>query len=90
MSVTHYNQTKVLTTWFLNHLLDEYIDNKKHEVWIQDTWSTARRPKSQRKAKDGHLKEGEAAKPTSGMKSSKTKERAKKSSKSNPSETNFP
>jgi hypothetical protein len=34
------------------------------------------------KAKEGHL-EGEAAKPTSGMKSGKTKERVKKSSKLN-------
>jgi hypothetical protein len=53
----------------------------KFEFWIQDTWSRARRPKSQRKADEGYL-EGEAAKPTSGMKSGKTKERAKKSSKS--------
>jgi hypothetical protein len=36
--------------------------------------------KSQRKVQEGHLEE-EAAKPTSGMKSSKIKERAKKSSK---------
>jgi hypothetical protein len=27
--MTHYNQTKVLTTWFLNLPLDEYIDNTK-------------------------------------------------------------
>jgi hypothetical protein len=33
-SMTHHNQTKVLTTWFLNLPLDEYIDNKKHKVWI--------------------------------------------------------
>jgi hypothetical protein len=31
-SMTHYNQTKKLTTWFLNLPLDEYIDNKKHKV----------------------------------------------------------
>jgi hypothetical protein len=37
-SMTHHNQTKELTTWFLN-LLDESIDNKstKFEVQIQDT-----------------------------------------------------
>jgi hypothetical protein len=83
--MTHHNQTEVLTTWFLNLPLDEYIDNKntKFEFQIQDTWCTARGPKSQRKGEEDHLEEGEAAKPTSGMKSGKTKERAKKSSKSN-------
>jgi hypothetical protein len=32
-SMTHHNQTKELTTWFLNLPLDESIDNKRHEVW---------------------------------------------------------
>jgi hypothetical protein len=32
--MTHHNQTKVLTIWFLNLPLDEYIDNKKFKVWI--------------------------------------------------------
>jgi hypothetical protein len=33
-SMTHHNQTRELTTWFLNLLLDESIDNKstKFEV----------------------------------------------------------
>jgi glycine cleavage system H lipoate-binding protein len=37
-SMTHHNQTKELTTWFLNIPLDESIDNKstKFEVRIQD------------------------------------------------------
>jgi hypothetical protein len=37
-SMTHHNQTKELTTWFLNLPLDESIDNKsiKFEVQIQD------------------------------------------------------
>jgi hypothetical protein len=37
-SMTHHNQTKKRTTWFLNLLLDESIDNKstKFEVQIQD------------------------------------------------------
>jgi hypothetical protein len=37
-SMTHYNQTKERTTWFLNLSLDESIDNKstKFEVRIQD------------------------------------------------------
>jgi hypothetical protein len=34
--MTHYNQTKELTTWFLNLPLDEYIDIKKHMVWISN------------------------------------------------------
>jgi hypothetical protein len=36
-SLTHHNQTKKLTTWFLNLHLDESIDNKstKFEVQIQ-------------------------------------------------------
>jgi hypothetical protein len=29
MSMTHHNQTKLPTTWFLNLSLDEYINNKK-------------------------------------------------------------
>jgi hypothetical protein len=38
MSMTHDNQTKELTTWFLNLPLDEFIDIKstKFEVRIQD------------------------------------------------------
>jgi hypothetical protein len=37
-SMTHHNQTNKLTTWFLNLLLDESIDNKstKYEVRIED------------------------------------------------------
>jgi hypothetical protein len=37
-SMTHHNQIKELTTWFLNLPLDESIDNKntKFEVQIQD------------------------------------------------------
>jgi hypothetical protein len=37
-SMTHHNQTKELTTWFLNLPLDDSIDNKgtKFEVQIQD------------------------------------------------------
>jgi hypothetical protein len=36
--MTHHNQTKELTTWFLNLPLNESIDNKiiKFEVQIQD------------------------------------------------------
>jgi hypothetical protein len=31
-SVTHHNQTKELTTWFLNLPLDESTDNKSKKV----------------------------------------------------------
>jgi hypothetical protein len=30
--MTHHNQTKILTSWFLNLPLDESINNKKHKV----------------------------------------------------------
>jgi hypothetical protein len=30
--MTHHNQTKELTTWFLISPLDESIDNKGHKV----------------------------------------------------------
>jgi hypothetical protein len=35
--MTHHNQTKELTTWFLNLPLDESIDNKKHKVWSSNS-----------------------------------------------------
>jgi hypothetical protein len=37
-SMNHHNQTKELTTWFLNLPLDESIENKstKFEVRVQD------------------------------------------------------
>jgi hypothetical protein len=46
--MTHYNQTKELTTWFLNLPLDESIDNEsiKFEVRIQ-----LKDPNSQEKLK---------------------------------------
>jgi hypothetical protein len=36
--MTHHNQNKELTTWFLNLLIDEFIGNKstKFKVQIQD------------------------------------------------------
>jgi hypothetical protein len=45
----------------------------KFEFQIQDTWSIARRPKSQERAQEGHLEEGEAVKPTSGTENRQTK-----------------
>jgi hypothetical protein len=34
-SMTHHNQTKKLTTWFLNLPLDESIDNKSIKFEVQ-------------------------------------------------------
>jgi hypothetical protein len=34
-SMTHHNQTKELTTWFLNLPLDESIDNKSTKFEVQ-------------------------------------------------------
>jgi hypothetical protein len=62
MSITHHNQTKVLTTWFLNLPLDEYIDNtkaqslnfesKKHEAPLEDQKPKKRSKRSSRKRKN--------------------------------------
>jgi hypothetical protein len=78
--MTHRNQTKELTTWFLNLSLDESIDNKsiKFEIRIQDPWSTARRPKKPRKPQEDHLEEGQPQKLTKGKKSGKVKQNGKK------------
>jgi phage protein D len=55
----------------------------KFEFQIQDTWSTARRPKSQRKAEEGHLEEGKVAKLTNGMKRGKPKKEQRKAQAQN-------
>jgi hypothetical protein len=49
--MTHHNQTKVLTTWFLNLPLDEYIDKKTQSLNFKSKTpgSTARRPKAKEK-----------------------------------------
>jgi hypothetical protein len=36
--MTHHNQTKEMTTWFLKLPLDESIDNKKHKVLSSNPW----------------------------------------------------
>jgi hypothetical protein len=36
--MTHHNQTKELTTWFLNLPLDESIENKRHKIWSLNPW----------------------------------------------------
>jgi hypothetical protein len=76
--MTHRNQTKKLTTWFLNLPLDE-SDNKstKFEVRIQDPMKHSYKPKKSRKAQEGHLEEGKPQKPTKDMKSGKGKQNGK-------------
>jgi hypothetical protein len=84
--MNHHNQTKVLTTWFLNLPFDESIDNTKAQSLKFESktlWSIARRPKKPRKAQEGHLEEGKAARSTKGKKSGKPRKRAKESSNSN-------
>jgi hypothetical protein len=52
--MTHHNQTKELTTWFLNLPLDESIDNKKHKVWSLNSRpheAQLEDPKNQKKLK---------------------------------------
>jgi hypothetical protein len=66
--MTHHNQTKELTTWFLNLPLDESIYNKNIILKFESKtpWSTARRPKKPNKAQEGHLEEGQSQKLTKG------------------------
>jgi hypothetical protein len=52
--MTHHNQTKELTTWFLNLPLDESIDNKstKYEVQIQDPMKHSKKtPKAKKSSR---------------------------------------
>jgi hypothetical protein len=78
--MTHHNQTKELTTWFLNLPLDESIDNKntKSKSRIQDPMKHSLMTNSQQEAQESHLEEGEAARPTKGTKGGKTTKRARK------------
>jgi hypothetical protein len=75
--MTHHNQTKELTIWFLNFPLDESIGNKSLKFKSKNPWSTARRPKKPRKAQEGHLEEGKPQKPANDTKSGKAKQNGK-------------
>jgi hypothetical protein len=78
--MTHHNQTKELTTWFLNLPLDESIDSKgtKFKVQIQDPMKHNKETKKLRKAQEGHLEEGKPQKPTKGMKGRKIMKKQEK------------
>jgi hypothetical protein len=73
MSMTHHNQTKKLTTWFLNLSFDESIDNKRHKVRNSNPRSHKALLEDQRprKAQECHVQEGKAARPTKVTKSGK-------------------
>jgi hypothetical protein len=73
-SMTHHNQTKELTIWFLNLPLDESIDNKGTKFKSKIPWSTAKRPKTPRKTQEDHLEDGKPQKQANGTKSGKAKQ----------------
>jgi hypothetical protein len=74
-------KTKVLTTWFLNLPLDEFIDNKKHKVWSSNSkpHEAQLEDQSQEKAQEDHLEEGKATKPTKARKAVNQVKMVKKS-----------
>jgi hypothetical protein len=78
-SMTHHNQTKELTTWFLNLPLMSPLTTKAQSLKFKSKtpWSTARRPKKPRKAQEGHLKYGKPQKPANGTKNGKAKPNCK-------------
>jgi hypothetical protein len=77
--MTHHNQTNELSTWFLNLLHDESIDNKRHKFWSSNSrpHEVQLEDKRPRKTQECHLEEGKATKPTQGMKSGKSKQNDK-------------
>jgi hypothetical protein len=86
-SMTHHNQTKELTTWFLNLPLDESIDNKstKFKVQIQDPMKHSLKTQKAKKSSRRSSKKRKIAKASERHKKrqsqAKWQERAKKSSK---------
>jgi hypothetical protein len=77
--MTHHNQTKVLTNWFLDLPLDESIDNKKHKVWILNPRHNEAQLEDQkpRKAQEGHLGEGKNRKTNKRHKKRENKQNGK-------------
>jgi hypothetical protein len=77
--MTHHNQTKELTTWFLNLSLDESLTTKARSLKFESKTprSTARRSKKPKKAQEGHLEDGKPQKLTTGTKSSRSKQNDK-------------
>jgi hypothetical protein len=78
-SMTHHNQTKERSTWFLNLPLMSPLITKAQSLKFESKtpWSTARRPKKPRKDQEGHPEEGKPQKPANGTKSGKTKQNGK-------------
>jgi hypothetical protein len=75
-SMTHHNQTKELTTWFLNRPLDESINNKKYKVrnWDPKSHETQLEDQKPRKAPEGHLEEGKTIRPAKRHEKQQTKQ----------------
>jgi hypothetical protein len=78
-SMTHHNQTKELTIWFLNPPFMSPLTTKAQSLKFESKipWSTSRRPKKLEKAQEGHLEEERPQKPTKGTKSGKAKQNGK-------------
>jgi hypothetical protein len=75
----------VLTTWFLNLPLDEYIDNTKAQSlnFESKTHETQLEDQKPRKAQEGYLEEGKTIKPTNGTTSGKPKKKKRKAQTQN-------
>jgi hypothetical protein len=62
-SMTHHNQTKELTTWFLNLPLDESINKStKFEVRIQDLMRHSKKTQKAKKSSRMSFRRGKTAK----------------------------
>jgi hypothetical protein len=75
--MTHHNQTKELITWFLNLLLDEYIDNKRHSLNSRPHEAQLEDQKDKKSLED-HLEKGKPQKATKDTKSGKITKRVGK------------
>jgi hypothetical protein len=74
------SQTKVLTIWFFNLSLDEYLDNTKAQSlnFESKTHETQLEDRKPRKATEGHLEEEKTAKPINDTKGDRPKKKPRK------------
>jgi hypothetical protein len=91
--MTHHNQTKVLTTWFINLPLDKCIDNQKAQILnfeSKTSRSTTRRLKAKRSSRRSSRR-GKNHKANKRHEKRQNKEKEKKSSNSQtPPKSNSP
>jgi hypothetical protein len=95
MSMTHHNQTKVLTTWFLNPPLDECIDNQKAQnlnFESKTSRSTTRRPKANKSSRRSSRRGGnhKANKRHEKRQNEEKKEKLKLTNSKTPPKSNSP